>query len=229
LVVADPLNAIRESDETNNVAPVRYRVFNQQEFLSLYQQEFGNITQSQRIGLNTLLSFVELDRYMNDPRWIAYMLATTKLETGNTYLATADEGVLANGAKVRLSYFNKYAPGTRLGKKLGNTEKGDGYLFRGRGYVQLTGRHLYTALGTVLGYGLAANPDLAFRPIIAYNVISYGMRNGTFTGVGRNRFINDQTTDYLNARKIINSLNQAPKIEGYAKKFAIAIQGSINM
>jgi predicted chitinase len=41
------------------------------------------------------------------------------------------------------SYFNKYDAGTPIGRRLGNMQPGDGFRFRGRGYVQITGRANY--------------------------------------------------------------------------------------
>ena len=48
--------------------------------------------------------------------------------------------------------------------KLGNTEPGDGYTFRGRGYMQLTGRYNYTAHGKAAGIDLVNHPELAADP-----------------------------------------------------------------
>jgi len=45
-------------------------------------------------------------------------------------------------------------------KDLGNTEPGDGYRFRGRGYIQLTGRFNYRKAGRDLGVNFEANPEL---------------------------------------------------------------------
>ncbi len=58
--------------------------------------------------------------------------------------------------------------GGEFGKKqLGNTEQGDGYKFRGRGFNQLTGRDNYKKIGAKIGIDLENNPDLLSDPAIA--------------------------------------------------------------
>jgi putative chitinase len=82
------------------------------------------------------------------------------------------------GAKGLLGIFKKYFPteakalqyerkpekianlvyGSRMGN--GDEASGDGYKFRGRGYIQLTGKNNYTAFGKAINEDIAANPDL---------------------------------------------------------------------
>jgi predicted chitinase len=52
-------------------------------------------------------------------------------------------------------------------KDLGNTEKGDGAKYRGRGLIQLTGRANYEAASRDLGIDLINHPELAESPEIA--------------------------------------------------------------
>ena len=47
---------------------------------------------------------------------------------------------------------------------LGNTEKGDGVRFKGRGIFQLTGRANYRRIGAALGLPLEQTPELAADP-----------------------------------------------------------------
>lgn len=43
----------------------------------------------------------------------------------------------------------------------------EGYLYRGRGYIQLTGKNNYERIGEVIGEDLVGNPDLLLNPDIA--------------------------------------------------------------
>jgi D-alanyl-D-alanine carboxypeptidase/Bacterial SH3 domain len=60
---------------------------------------------------------------------------------------------------------------------LGNTTPGDGPRFKGRGYVQLTGRHNYTKIGPLVGANLVANPELANDPSIAGLILAQFLKN----------------------------------------------------
>ena len=52
-------------------------------------------------------------------------------------------------------------------KTLGNTNPGDGERFKGRGFIQLTGRWNYTQAGQALGLPLDQKPQLLERPDVA--------------------------------------------------------------
>ncbi len=82
------------------------------------------------------------------------------------------------GAKGLLGIFKKYFPteakalqyerkpekianlvyGSRMGN--GDEASGDGYKFRGRGYIQLTGKSNYAAFGKAINEDITTNPDL---------------------------------------------------------------------
>jgi predicted chitinase len=62
------------------------------------------------------------------------------------------------------------AVGNRLyGSRMGNSAD-EGFLYRGRGLVQLTGKDNYEKFGRMLGIDLVKNPDLAANPEIAKQI-----------------------------------------------------------
>ena len=119
------------------------------------------------------------------------------------------------------AYFNKrYGPQTSVGKMLGNTKAGDGALYHGRGYVQITGRRNYAKAKTLTGVDLIAEPARAKEPDIAYQIAMQGMKDGWFTGKKLANYFVGDTADYFNARKIINGLDQAEKIADIARGYS---------
>lgn len=55
---------------------------------------------------------------------------------------------------------------------LGNVEPGDGQRYKGRGFIQLTGRANYANYGRALGLDLIGNPDLALEPVVAAHIMA---------------------------------------------------------
>jgi putative chitinase len=111
---------------------------------------------------------------INTPLRLAHFLAQCGHESGG-FKATQEN--LNYSAKGLLGIFKKYFPTVALaqayerkpemiasrvyGGRMGNGPEAtrEGYKFRGRGYIQLTGKENYTAFGKAIGEDILANPD----------------------------------------------------------------------
>ena len=71
----------------------------------------------------------------------------------------------------------RYEPESDLSRRLGNTQPGDGFRFKGRGPIQLTGRANYQRFGSLLGVDLAAAPAQAAAPETAFRVAALYWKN----------------------------------------------------
>lgn len=190
---------------TNRPAPTK-KHFDRSKFFQGYTQAFGGLNHSQRAGLDALLTAAEADPNITDVRWLAYMLATVKRECGDTWRPIPEYG----RGKGR-PYGKPVTVTDPQGRKHTN-------VYYGRGFVQLTGVGNYKSMGQIFKNRLLYNPDLALQPALAYKIMSLGMRQGTFTSKKLSDYIHGAKTDYLHARQIINGMDRAELIAGYAVK-----------
>jgi putative chitinase len=111
---------------------------------------------------------------INTPLRLAHFLAQCGHESGG-FRATQEN--LNYSAKGLMGIFKKYFPTQALaeqyqrnpqkiaskvyGGRMGNGPEstGEGYKFRGRGYIQLTGKENYTAFGKSINEDICSNPD----------------------------------------------------------------------
>ena len=90
-------------------------------------------------------------------------LATVRVEVGRAFFPIAE---YASGQAYDITVNPK------LAAELGNTTPGDGVKYKGRGFIQLTGKFNYTSYGKNLGVDLVDSPTLALDPLIAAEVLA---------------------------------------------------------
>lgn len=188
---------------------------------------FGtSLSQAQVEGMENLLDVWE-EYYSGDhTSFLAYNLGTAYHETAHTMQPITERG--------RVSYFDKYEPGTRIGKVLGNTVRGDGYKFRGEGHVQNTGRSnaakATARLNEVFGLGidLVANPSKRGDPFISAHSLFLGNKEGWWTGRGLSNYITGESSlsEFKQARRVVNGTDKAETIARYALAFSSALDAA---
>jgi putative chitinase len=130
---------------------------------------------------------------INTPLRLAHFLAQCGHESGG-FKATQEN--LNYSAKGLAGIFKKYFPteaaaapyarqpqkiaskvyGGRMGN--GPESTGEGYKFRGRGYIQLTGKENYTAFGKSIGEDMTVNPDVVASKYALLSAAWFFSKNG---------------------------------------------------
>jgi hypothetical protein len=180
-----------------------------------------SLTQTEVIGCEALTSAVGAAGWPSS--WAAYALATAYHETAHTMQPITEYG----GPMYFFRMYDPYGQRPKVAKRLGNTLRGDGERYCGRGYVQLTGRANYRRAGEKIGVDLESHPELALNPEIAAKILVEGMGAGWFTSHScKSCMPNDLCTPQIfsAARKIINGKDCAALIATYAMKFQDALQ-----
>lgn len=137
---------------------------------------------------------------------IAYVLATVKRETGNLFQPVREgdwPGHIVSD-EYRRRHFRYYP-------------------YYGRGYVQITWDYNYGEYSNKLGIDMVASPDLALAPQNALFILVDGFKNGVFAGHPISEYINEEKTDFINARRCINGLDHAQEIKEFADDFLIKL------
>jgi putative chitinase len=112
---------------------------------------------------------------INSPLRIAHFIAQVAQESGSFRYneeiwpnpTLNPQGVATKGSSWQLKYEGNTG--------LGNTQPGDGYRFRGRGLIQLTGRANYTSYGKFIQRDLTSgtNSDLVGQPALAVDAAGW--------------------------------------------------------
>lgn len=92
--------------------------------------------------------------------------------------------------------FNLIYGGAWGAKNLGNTQAGDGYKYRGRGFNQNTGRANYANISKRIGIDLVSNPDKMNDPAVAAEALAIYFANGFASGkntILKKYGVNDQS------------------------------------
>ena len=130
---------------------------------------------------------------INTPLRLAHFLAQCGHESGG-FRATQEN--LNYSAKGLNGIFKKYFPTEasaaayarnpqKIANKVyanrmsnGDEASGDGFKFRGRGYIQLTGRANYTLFGKAIGEDVTANPDVVSGKYALLSAAWFWSNNG---------------------------------------------------
>lgn len=156
-----------------------------------------------------------------DKRWLAYIFATAYRESAGT-MQPVREG---KSGKCKTDQCSIDTVTAMINKRNGELRKENkkeienyslpvnGKSYFGRGLVQITHKRNYARVGQTLGWGnqLVENPGLALDREKAITILIEGAVQGMFskdkeTGEWRklSTYLNDQTTDWVGARKVIN-------------------------
>lgn len=133
----------------------------------------------------------------------------------------------------RFRALEEYASGSAYeGRRdLGNTQKGDGPRFKGRGLVHITGRANYSDWSQRLGVDFLTYPKRVSELRYAVPILLDGMLLGTFTGKKMADYIDgideddaEDLREYSNARRTVNGTDRQVMIGELALRYEVALK-----
>jgi Chitinase class I len=194
---------------------------NSEIFFNGVRNKFGPLNQKQVNGFNACIAYFE-NSTMNDYRHLAYALATAWHETGRR-MEPVREGFADTNAQAIAAVTGLYRKGGITRNYALPHPNGNSYY--GRGLVQITHGVNYEEMGKELNIDLYNQPDLALHLPVAVKILFVGMQKGKFTSKAFKHYFTTTSTNWVNARRIINALDKAEMIANHAVKFHEALRG----
>ncbi|OCL94437.1 hypothetical protein AAX29_02076 [Aliarcobacter thereius] len=178
-----------------------------------------------------LIDYYKKSNYVCSIEKLAYILATIRLESyqwkNKEFYGITNENISYEQAEFDYGCGNK-AKNQERAKKNGCEKVGDGYKYRGRGFVQITWKINYKKFNGINGVSFEKEPEkmLDFNTQIAVTI--EGMEKGLFSkGNTLSKYINETKKDYKGARAIINGNDKDFIIEDYAEGIEECLKKSI--
>lgn len=158
-------------------------------------------------------------RFITDPAELAAFMAQCAHESDN-FKAMEEYGSPERFAK---KYDIRYNP--QKAKQLGNTNPGDGIKYRGRGYIQLTGKYNYEKAGEWISKYINApvdfvkNPDMVATPTAAaLSSLWYWMT-----------FVRPKAGNFSNTKQVTKHINPGLKGQKNREQKAKDWQAALNV
>lgn len=181
---------------------------------------FGDFLDKNQIdGFNAIIEKFN-DLGISDKRLIAYVLATCVFETSKKMLPKEETG----SDEYFHSMYDKDGERSATAIRMGNTATGDGKKYKKRGVISILGKTAYTKFGELIGEDLVNNPELVLDLKISTKLLVEGMLKGWYTGVTLYNYITPSKTDYINARRTVNGVDNSKRISLMAEQLEKAIK-----
>lgn len=165
---------------------------------------------------------------------LAYMLATAYHEVGRALVPIRENMNYTKADRIRATWPTRFPTNASAvpyvnhpqklankvyGGRLGNDTVNDGWLYRGGGLAQSTGKENYIKVKNYSGVDVVASPMLITRLDVSVIALVHFMLDGVYTGKKLSDY--NGAAGFVQMRAIINADVKAngAKVAGYAKKF----------